>query len=129
VSTEPGPRAGPDPGHGDGKPPAGRRDLDDIDAVFGALAHATRRHVLQVLAARHGEMTAGELSGRFSHSWPTTTRHLAVLVDAGLVAVERVGRERRYRLQRQRLGDVLALWLGSVGYALHDDGDLERGST
>jgi DNA-binding transcriptional ArsR family regulator len=102
----------------DGKAPAGLRDLDDVDAVFGALGHATRRHILQVLAARDGTMTAGELSGRFAHSWPTTTRHLAVLVHAGLVSVAPVGRERHYRLERQRLGDVLALWLGSVGFVL-----------
>lgn len=102
----------------DGKPPAGLRDLDDLDAVFGALGHATRRHILQVLAARDGTMTAGELSGRFAHSWPTTTRHLAVLADAGLISVMPVGRERHYRLERQRLGDVLALWLESVGFVL-----------
>jgi DNA-binding transcriptional ArsR family regulator len=105
------------PGDG-GKPAEGLRDLDDIDAVFGALSHATRRHVLQVLAARGGTMTAGDLSRRFSHSWPTTTRHLGVLVDAGLVSVARVGRERHYSLARQRLGDVVALWLGSVGFGL-----------
>jgi DNA-binding transcriptional ArsR family regulator len=101
-----------------GKPAAGLRDLDDIDAVFVALAHATRRHILQVLAARDGTMTAGELSSRFAHSWPTTTRHLTVLVDAGLVSVTPVGRARHYRLERQRLGDVTALWLSSVGFEL-----------
>lgn len=99
------------------KPARGLADLDDIDAVFVALAHATRRHLLQVLHAR-GEMTAGELSARFSHSWPTTTRHLNVLLGAGLVEVDVVGRERRYRLARQRLGDVLALWLHGFGYEL-----------
>lgn len=109
--------AGADPPAG-GKPAAGLRDLDDIEAVFGALAHATRRHILQVLAARNGTMTAGELSGRFAHSWPTTTRHLAVLVDAGLVSVTPVGRERHYRLERQRLGDTLARWLSGVGFTL-----------
>jgi DNA-binding transcriptional ArsR family regulator len=111
---------GAEPG---GKPAAGLRDLDDIDAVFGALAHATRRHILQVLAARGGSMTAGELSRRFQHSWPTTTRHLGVLVDAGLVTVTPVGRERHYRLARQRLGDVVALWLASVGFRLTADDD------
>lgn len=100
------------------KPAAGLQDLDDLDAVFGALGHATRRHILQVLAARNGTMTAGELSGRFAHSWPTTTRHLGVLVDAGLVSVTPMGRERHYRLERQRLGDVVGLWLGSVGFEL-----------
>jgi DNA-binding transcriptional ArsR family regulator len=98
-----------------GKPASGLRDLDDIDVVFEALAHPTRRHILQVLAARNGTMTAGELSGRFSHSWPTTTRHLTVLLRAELVTVESAGRERHYRLSRQRLADILALWLESVG--------------
>jgi ArsR family transcriptional regulator, repressor of sdpIR and other operons len=103
-----------------GKPAAGLRDLDDLDAVFAALGHATRRHILQVLFARNGTMTAGELSGRFSHSWPTTTRHLTVLVDAGLVSVTSVGRERHYRLERQRLGDVVGLWVGGVGFELRE---------
>lgn len=57
-------------------------------------------------------------SARFAHSWPTTTRHLAVLVDAGLISVTPLGRERHYRLERQRLGDVVALWLPSVGFEL-----------
>jgi DNA-binding transcriptional ArsR family regulator len=90
------------------------RDLDDIDAVFAALAHASRRHILQVLAAR-GSLTAGELAERFSHAWPTTTRHLRVLLDAGLITVTPVGRERHYQLARQRLGGVVGLWFASVG--------------
>ena len=56
-------------------------------------------------------MTAGELAARFSHSWPTTTRHLGVLVDAGLVSVIREGRQRRYVLNRSRLANVFDLWL------------------
>jgi DNA-binding transcriptional ArsR family regulator len=107
----------PPPGE-DAKPAKGLRDLDDIDTVFGALAHATRRHILQVLHARDGDLTAGELSARFAHSWPTTTRHLGVLLDAGLVTVAREGRERRYRIARQHLGDTLGLWLTSVGFEL-----------
>lgn len=107
------------PKEGREKRPRGLRELDEIDAVFSALAHCTRRHILQVLAARNGEMTAGDLSARFAHSWPTTTRHLGTLLDAGLVTVETVGRERRYRIARQRLGDVVALWLGSVGFGVH----------
>jgi ArsR family transcriptional regulator, repressor of sdpIR and other operons len=102
----------------DRKPARGLRDLEDIDAVFGALAHPTRRHILQVLVARGGTLTAGELSARFAHSWPTTTRHLRVLRDAGVVSVAPVGRERHYEIKQQRLGDVLALWLLSVGFEL-----------
>lgn len=97
------------------KPSKGLRDLDDIDAVFGALANASRRHILQVLSSR-GTLTAGELSARFSHAWPTTTRHLRVLLDAGLITVAPAGRERHYQIASQRLGDVVGLWMGSVGF-------------
>jgi DNA-binding transcriptional ArsR family regulator len=95
--------------------PKGLRDLDDIDAVFGALAHGTRRHILLVLHARGGAMTSGELASRFSCSWPTTTRHLRVLEEAGLVSVEAEGRERRYRLERGHLRGVAARFLGAFG--------------
>ena len=45
----------------------------------------------------------GEIAGRFGCSWPTTTRHLGVLRDAGLVDVEQRGRQRIYRVDRGRL--------------------------
>ena len=80
-----------------------RQRLADVEAVFGALAHASRRHILLVLHYRGGEMTAGEIAGRFECSWPTTTRHLRVLQEAGLVEMEQQGRQRIYRLNRQHL--------------------------
>jgi DNA-binding transcriptional ArsR family regulator len=107
----------------DAKPARGLRDLEDIDAVLGALAHPTRRHILQVLVARGGTLTAGELSARFAHSWPTTTRHLGVLRMAGVISVIPVGRERHYQIEQQHLGDVLALWLRSVGFELRPLGE------
>jgi DNA-binding transcriptional ArsR family regulator len=56
-------------------------------------------------------MTAGEIADRFACSWPTTTRHLRVLLDAGLVRVERRGRERVYTLDRARLASIVGEWL------------------
>jgi DNA-binding transcriptional ArsR family regulator len=56
-------------------------------------------------------MTAGDIAGRFAHAWPTTTRHLGVLVDAGLLTQERQGRNRVYAVDRERLG-LLKEWLG-----------------
>ncbi|MGH0028277.1 MAG: ArsR/SmtB family transcription factor [Myxococcota bacterium] len=89
------------------------RELREVDAVFAALAHASRRHVLLVLHARGGEMSAGEIASRFACSWPTTTRHLKRLVEAGLVRVEKEGRERLYRLDADTLRRVAGGWLGS----------------
>lgn len=88
-----------------------QQDLEDVEAVFRALAHASRREILLVLQFRGGKMTAGEIAERFSCAWPTTTRHLKVLEEAGLVAVAPRGRERVYRLRRKRLRKVAGAWL------------------
>jgi len=56
-------------------------------------------------------MTAGELAERFSHSWSTTTRHLQRLESAGLVQVERAGRERLYSLDIAHLKDITSTFL------------------
>jgi DNA-binding transcriptional ArsR family regulator len=89
--------------------------LADIDAVFDALAHPSRRHILLVLHYRGGEMTAGDIAARFECSWPTTTRHLGLLTDAKLVRVEKRGRERVYILDRERLKTVARGWLENFG--------------
>lgn len=88
------------------------RRLEDLEAVFAALAHEQRRHILLTLKFRGGEMTAGAIADRFACSWPTTTRHLRVLQSAGLVTVQKRGRERVYRLETERLRSVVGDWLG-----------------
>lgn len=89
-----------------------RRELAEIDAVFACLAHRSRRHVLLVLQLHGGEMTAGEIASRFDCTWPTTSRHLKQLEDAGLVSVEARGRERVYAVNRALLKRVVGKWLG-----------------
>lgn len=87
------------------------RKLADLESVFAALAHEQRRHILLTLQFRGGQMTAGAIADRFHCSWPTTTRHLRVLEEAGLVTVEKRGRERVYQLQTERLLSVAGDWL------------------
>ncbi len=91
--------------------PRGLVELADFDAVFGALAHRSRRMILSVLHARGGEMTSGAIAARFEHSWPTISGHLRVLQEAGLVAIELRGREHVYRVQTERLLRVTRGWL------------------
>ena len=88
--------------------------LDDVDAVFLALAHEARRHIVLLLGQRGGELPSGYLAARFQHSWPTTTRHLKVLEAAGIVEVRRGGRSSHYRLNRDRLRNVVGGWLRLV---------------
>ena len=92
--------------------PQGLEELDRIDVVFNALAHPTRRQILTVLRARGGSMTSGQLAERFDCAWPTTTRHLSILADAGLVTVTRSGRQRNYTLDRDLLHQVAGRWIG-----------------
>jgi DNA-binding transcriptional ArsR family regulator len=91
--------------------PRGLQELDDLDAVFRALAHPSRRTILSVLHARGGEMTAGTIASRFDCAWPTTTRHLRELEQAGLVTTEQRGRERIYRLRAEHLHAVAGRWI------------------
>ncbi|HWA73362.1 MAG TPA: metalloregulator ArsR/SmtB family transcription factor [Polyangiaceae bacterium] len=84
--------------------------LAALDAVVAALAHPARRQILLTIHFR-GAATAGEIAGRFAHKWPTTTRHLRVLEDAGLVRHERQGRTRVYTVDKARLA-LVSEWLG-----------------
>jgi DNA-binding transcriptional ArsR family regulator len=87
------------------------KELQEFDEVFAALAHEARRRVLVVLLGRGGQMTAGQIVERFSCSWPTMTRHMQQLEAAGLIRVEKIGRERHYFLNRQKLQHVVGGWL------------------
>lgn len=91
--------------------PDGQRELKETDAVFAALSHPSRRHILLVLRFRGGSMTAGQVASRFQCSWPTTSRHLKVLEEAQLVRVEKRGRERVYHLDAERLSRVVRDWI------------------
>jgi DNA-binding transcriptional ArsR family regulator len=67
-----------------------------IDKAFGAMADSTRRAVLSRLAA--GSATISELAAPFGMSLTGMKKHVAVLEEAGLVATEKVGRQRRCSL-------------------------------
>jgi DNA-binding transcriptional ArsR family regulator len=84
--------------------------LAALDAVVAALAHPARRQILLTIHFR-GAATAGEIASRFAHKWPTTTRHLRVLEDAGLARHERRGRTRVYTVDKTRLA-LVSEWLG-----------------
>jgi DNA-binding transcriptional ArsR family regulator len=79
--------------------------------VYGALAHPIRRTIVQVLAS--GDKGVRELAAPLPVSRPAVSQHLAVLRQAGLVTLGRVGREHRYRLRPEPLDDVRH-WLGQL---------------
>jgi DNA-binding transcriptional ArsR family regulator len=58
--------------------------VDQLDAVFGALADPTRRAILTRLT--HGEASVAELAAPFRVTQPAISRHLKVLERAGLIS-------------------------------------------
>ena len=79
--------------------------MSTSNQAFRALADETRRKILRLL--RDGPLTSGEIAVRFDSSWPTISRHLAVLREAGLVMTERHGQEIRYELDTSVFQDLI----------------------
>jgi DNA-binding transcriptional ArsR family regulator len=86
----------------------------EVDTLLVALADPTRRRVVQLLGERPHR--PGELSAAANVSAPAMSRHLRVLLDAGVVADERVpsdARARVFRLRPEPLG-ALQAWLDQL---------------
>lgn len=83
---------------------------DDMSAVFQALAHESRREILDILKARPG-CSVGELAGQFDVSRIAIMNHLAVLEKAGLVTSEKQGRTRHLYLNAVPIRQIQERWL------------------
>jgi len=97
------------------------RTADPEQDVFGAISHPARRRILDLLTG--ADRSVNSIAGHFEMSRPAVSQHLRVLLDSGLVAEERHGRERRYRLVPVRLTPVRD-WLAH--YERFWDDHLER---
>ena len=85
----------------------------DPASVFSALADPTRRELLNDLAAS-GPMNGSALAASYEISRQAIVKHLAVLVDAGVVESERHGNEVRYGIVAGSLTSATT-WLERVG--------------
>jgi DNA-binding transcriptional ArsR family regulator len=79
------------------------------DGVWLALNDASRRRILDLLRKR--PMTTGELCEYFDFTRFAVMKHLKVLVDGGLVLVERQGRERLNHLNPLPLQAIYRRWI------------------
>lgn len=83
-----------------------------MDAVFHALAHETRRAILDRLRARPGQ-GVGELAGSFDVTRIAVMNHLKVLTDAGLITSKKDGRTRRLYLNAMPIQEIHDRWIDS----------------
>jgi DNA-binding transcriptional ArsR family regulator len=89
--------------------------------AFAALAHPMRRRLLMEL--RVGPRTASELAADMPIRRSAVAEHLQILRDAGLVLIEKRGRERHYYFDPRPLTDVgswLNVMLGFWAQRLED---------
>jgi ArsR family transcriptional regulator len=83
-----------------------------VNRAFRALADPTRRRILQLLRQR--PRTSGEIAEAFDSSWPTISRHLAVLRAAKLIVRERKGQFVEYDVNTTVLQEVIELLLDTI---------------
>jgi DNA-binding transcriptional ArsR family regulator len=81
-----------------------------LDRVFHALSDTSRRAMIDRLG--RGPASVGDLAKPFDMALPSVMKHLKVLEDAGLVASEKDGRVRRYRMSDGAL-DMVERWVGA----------------
>ena len=85
--------------------------IDAMDAVFRALADASRRELLDRLRAENGQ-TLGQLCARLDMTRQAVSKHLAVLEDANLVASVKRGREKLHYLNPVPIHEIGERWIG-----------------
>jgi len=83
-----------------------------MNVVFEALAHPTRRAILEML--KGGSRSAGELAEAFDVSKPTMSGHFAKLKEAGLIQADQRGTAILYSINISVLEEVLLGFMGRM---------------
>src|SRR5206468_10784870 len=91
----------------------------DFDRVFAALADHTRRDIVRrVISAEEGVV---ELASHYPMSFAAVQKHVAVLVRAGLITKQRIGRRKvvrtyleQLRVVRRLLDQYEEMWRGQI---------------
>ena len=83
---------------------------DDMDLVFHALAHQTRRRILDLVREKPGQ-SVGELAKAFDVSRIAIMNHMKVLEEAGLLVSQKDGRARRLYLNAMPIQAIHERWI------------------
>src|SRR5580698_11067375 len=96
-------------------------EAEALDAVFFALSDPVRRAILERLDGQ--ALLVSEIAAPFGISLQAVSRHIQVLVRAGLVTQARTGRISRCSLDAEQLSDAAA-WINR--YAKYWQGRFEK---
>jgi len=98
-----------------------------MDAVFKALATASRRKLLDELRKENGQ-TLSELCEHLDMTRQAVTKHLVLLEKASLIAVVWRGREKLHYLNPMPLHEIYERWIGKYErHRLQALSDLKKG--
>ena len=99
-----------------------------VPDALSAAAEPNRRRILQLLASR--PLTVSEIAAEFTVTRSAISQHLAVLGEAGLVAAEKVGRQRIYRVLpgglRKLQAEIDRFWTDELDQLVTDAHTLRR---
>ena len=84
--------------------------LVNSDSVFHALANESRRKLLDLLCEKNGR-TLGELCEGFKESRQAVMKHLRILEEANLIAIQWQGREKLHFLNPIPLQETFGRWI------------------
>ncbi len=96
-------------------------DIDSMNRIFGALAHAGRRRILDIVR-ENGGCSVNDVAAYFDISRIAVMKHLNVLEEAGLLISEKKGRTRRLYFNAVPIqmiydrwtSEYSALWAGKL---------------
>lgn len=80
-------------------------------SALRALSDPTRQRIVEMLAA--GDLSSGEIAGRFKLSPPAISQHLKTLKEARLVSVRADKQKRIYTLDLEGVAEV-AEWVERI---------------
>ncbi len=83
----------------------------DDDAVFRALADGSRRLLLDRLQRKNGQ-SLGDLCEGLEMSRQAVAKHLGILEEANLVAVQWAGREKLHFINPVPINEIAERWIG-----------------
>lgn len=76
--------------------------------VFQAIADPVRREIIELLAMQ--PLSVNEVAEKFEISRPAISKHLKILSECGIIAFNKIGRERLCLIQPQKLIPAF-LWI------------------
>jgi DNA-binding transcriptional ArsR family regulator len=85
-----------------------------LDKAFSALADPTRRHLLTALL--ESDQTVVDLAAPFAMSLTAVSKHIGILIDAGLITQYREGRDRWCALNPAAMHEAFR-WMQDFGYS------------